>query len=209
MALPPAGSAAAEKIAGKDRSRPFPCMDKACGCDTAEQCFSNCCCNTPAETLAWAKARDVEPAVLVALSRRVAAAAPRAPVQACCTIPSARQLRIAAMQNVKHHESDDAICSDYQSLAAEPKVTPPSEVVASEPEQPSDKSEQASRVVTLQAMLACGGIVAQWAAAGTSLPPPPRVELVMAERYPQRVFVANDVPGPLATEPAVPPPRGF
>ena len=57
VALPPAGTAAARKLAAKDRSQPFPCMDKACGCDSAERCFTNCCCHTPAETLAWAKAR--------------------------------------------------------------------------------------------------------------------------------------------------------
>lgn len=54
-------SAAAKRLAGKDRSQPFPCMDKPCGCTTAEQCFSSCCCDTPAELLAWAKANHVEP----------------------------------------------------------------------------------------------------------------------------------------------------
>jgi hypothetical protein len=75
-------SPAAKRLAGKDRSRPFPCMDKPCGCATAEQCFSNCCCNTPAELMAWAKANRVDPAVIVALKRRAAAPAPET---TCCS----------------------------------------------------------------------------------------------------------------------------
>ncbi|MEI6255537.1 MAG: hypothetical protein WCQ77_02725 [Planctomycetota bacterium] len=52
-----ADSAAAKRLAGKDRSRPFPCMDKTCGCATAEQCFTSCCCNPPAQARACAKAQ--------------------------------------------------------------------------------------------------------------------------------------------------------
>src|SRR5579872_5866002 len=40
---------------------PFPCQDHPCGCRTAEQCWKNCCCFTPAERLAWAKAHHVTP----------------------------------------------------------------------------------------------------------------------------------------------------
>ena len=91
--LAPRGDAVTDtRLAAKDRSRPFPCMDKPCGCATAEQCFANCCCHTPAERLAWAKAHSVEPAVLVALERRVAAdAAPTAPAGGCCAAKAKRK----------------------------------------------------------------------------------------------------------------------
>lgn len=45
----------------KISSQPFPCQDHLCGCRTAEQCWSNCCCFTPEERWAWAKAHNVEP----------------------------------------------------------------------------------------------------------------------------------------------------
>jgi hypothetical protein len=45
----------------KDSSQPFPCQDHACGCQTAEQCWSHCCCFTPDERWAWATAHNVEP----------------------------------------------------------------------------------------------------------------------------------------------------
>ena len=83
--LTPRGDALADtRLAAKDRSRPFPCMDKPCGCATAEQCFANCFCHTPAERLAWAKAHGVEPAVLAALEKRLAADAAGAKAAGSC-----------------------------------------------------------------------------------------------------------------------------
>jgi hypothetical protein len=194
VALPPAGSAAARKLAAKDRSQPFPCMDKACGCDSAERCFSSCCCHTPAETLAWAKARGLDPAVLAALQCRVAAAT-SAPASGGCS--AVQPQRSCAAADEADAAADDAICSDYQSLAAEQGLPP---------ESPAD-DQPATKVVILRAMLACGGIVAQWAAAGVSLPPPAIVTCLMAWPCVGTVAVFDE--GTLGTgdPPDLPPPR--
>ncbi len=45
----------------KVSSQPFPCQNHPCGCRTAEECWSHCCCYTPEERWAWAKANNVEP----------------------------------------------------------------------------------------------------------------------------------------------------
>ena len=45
----------------KDSSQPFPCQSCPCGCKTAEQCWTNCSCFTPAERLAWAEKNGVTP----------------------------------------------------------------------------------------------------------------------------------------------------
>lgn len=68
---------AGKRLAVKDRSRPFPCMDKPCGCASAEQCFANCCCSTPRERLAWARSHRVEPAVVASLERRISQETPQ------------------------------------------------------------------------------------------------------------------------------------
>jgi hypothetical protein len=137
-------SATAKRLAGKDRSQPFPCMDKPCGCATAEQCFSNCCCNTPAELLAWAKANRVEPGLIAALKRRATAPVPQA---SCCS--TAAKTSCCA-------EAVESYCCESESPV--PEAMPVS-----------------AKTVVLRAMLACGGIVAQWSAIGPSLPPPPAV----------------------------------
>lgn len=152
-----ADAAVAKRLAAKDRTQPFPCMDKPCGCATAEQCFTKCCCNTPAETLAWARARAVEPALLAALERRAGAGpSPRADAAeaaSCCS------------------DAAEASCCSREAAAtsccAAPEAPP-------EPA-PEPAPELPGRRVVLRAMLACGGILAQWCGACGSLPPPPVV----------------------------------
>jgi hypothetical protein len=44
----------------KDRSQPFPCMDHACGCRSAEDCRRHCCCYSAEEKQAWARTHGLE-----------------------------------------------------------------------------------------------------------------------------------------------------
>lgn len=44
----------------KDTSRPFPCMNRACGCHKAEDCWKKCCCFSKSERVAWAKSHGVK-----------------------------------------------------------------------------------------------------------------------------------------------------
>ena len=117
----PRSAAAEKRLAGKDRSLPFPCMDKPCGCATAEQCFSNCCCNTPAELLAWAKANRVEPGVIAALAGRVAATTPVG--ESCCsakqkTCCSASAAPVVAVQHDTHATDDAAKSVSLRAMRA-------------------------------------------------------------------------------------------
>ena len=45
--------------------RPYPCQGHACGCPSAEYCWSACRCFTREEKLAWARKQRVEPPVFV------------------------------------------------------------------------------------------------------------------------------------------------
>jgi hypothetical protein len=187
---PTGGDAAAKRLSAKDRSRPFPCMDKPCGCTTAEQCFTNCCCHTPAELLAWAQARRIEPAVIVALERRAAGPEGVAsggtvgrPTQAanCCST-AARPACCA--------ETDrPACCSASAPVPVEPEAVP-----------------VAVRTVVLRAMLACGGIVSQWLTVGGSLPPP-RVEFSLPSPFVEVCICGDYAADSISVAPALPPPR--
>lgn len=181
-------SPAAKRLAGKDRSHPFPCMDKPCGCATAEQCFTNCCCDTAAETLAWAKSHAVEPAVLEALARRVTdgdlAVAKAAKSSCCSTKPPALEESCCESRSVASCEQPEA------SLPAE---QPP-------------ESQPRTKAVTLRAMLACGGIVAEWFAVGEALPPP-RADVRLATSVLEFLSPDDDSGECLRASPAAPPPR--
>lgn len=170
-------SAAAKRLAGKDRSQPFPCMDKPCGCTTAEQCFANCCCNTPAELLAWAKAHRVEPGLIAALRRRVAAAPEKSAVTSCCAV-----------------KQQAACCT-------EPPVEAPRQPADSADEPVS------RHTVVLSSMLACGGLVSQWLAIGGALPPPAVVAVVFVAPLGELRAAGDDVCRAERAKPAAPPPR--
>lgn len=45
----------------KKGGQPFPCQDHLCGCQSAEECWRHCCCFTPQERWAWARAHHVQP----------------------------------------------------------------------------------------------------------------------------------------------------
>lgn len=166
---PAVGSATATQLADKDRSRPFPCLDKPCGCATAEQCFAACCCNTPAELLAWASTHDLDPATLHALKRSAATPAPAATLAG-------------------------EVCADDRSPAAdEPAALP---AVA-----------PACGMVSLRAMLACGGILAGWSAAMISLPAPAIVRVERFDSIVGLLVVADDVAISVSPTLDVPPPR--
>jgi hypothetical protein len=172
-------SPAAKRLAVKDRSRPFPCMDKPCGCATAEQCFSNCCCNSPAELVAWAKANRIDPAVISALTRRAAEPA----LEASCCSTAAKT----------------SCCAD----AAKPSCC---ESESPEPHEP-DEIPVSVHTVVLRAMLACGGIVAEWLAVGGALPPPPVVACDRATEPIASLILVDEVSLSERGAPDGPPPR--
>jgi hypothetical protein len=155
-------------------------MDKPCGCASAEQCFSKCCCNTPAELLAWAKADRIDPAVIVALERRAAEPAPEA---SCCSTAA-----------------KTSCCAD--SDAAKPSCC---ESESPEPHEP-DEIPVAVHTVVLRAMLACGGIVAEWIAVGIA-PPPPIVACGRAAELIGSLILVNEISLSERAAPAGPPPR--
>jgi hypothetical protein len=154
-------SPAARRLAAKDRSQPFPCMDKPCGCTTAAQCFANCCCNTPAELLAWARANRIDPGVRLALERRAASSCrtaarpPREP--GCCAAKPPPP------------KPDCCATAPQPTCCAAVARTPGLEPTPAGPDAPP----MSAHTVVLRSMLACGGVVAQWLAVASALPPPP------------------------------------
>lgn len=187
--------------AAKDRSRPFPCMDKPCGCATAEQCFANCCCHSPAERLAWARAQRVEAAVLTALERRLAAARP--PSAGCCSAGRKKAAcgATAAVEPVDPEAPE--VCGEYRSFAADPAPEPPPD---HETNDEAEREPGGVRTVILRDMLACGGILTAWLACVAALPPP----VVTCERSADpagAVAWGDEAPFSERSAPDAPPPR--
>lgn len=179
-----ARDAAGKRLAAKDRTRPFPCMDKPCGCATAEQCFTNCCCHTPAETLAWARSHGVEPDVLEALARRAGVVVAATPPRGCCSAAAPEPSCCAA------NDAEPSCCA-----------------ASAPPQRAAEPAAASLRTVTLRALLACGGIVAQWSAVAGAPPParltvPPMLDLAVDPLEIADEFLPGQRPAPES-----PPPR--
>lgn len=54
--------AAVRRALGAGGGEPYPCEVHACGCTSAQDCFTACCCFTPAELAAWRRAQDASAA---------------------------------------------------------------------------------------------------------------------------------------------------
>jgi hypothetical protein len=195
--VPAAGhsAAAAKRLAGKDRSTPFPCMDTPCGCVSAQQCFTHCCCRSPAETLAWARANGVTANVLLALEQRAAGPA-AATASGCCAT--------AAVEDLSE------VCFEYDYLAAAGETVAEPQGAEAESDMPTADVTVvpvSARTVVLKSMLACGGLLTEWLAASTCLPPPAVMAVACGDWPPELLSLLRaSVPCERA-EPAAPPPR--
>ncbi|TWT40177.1 hypothetical protein KOR42_49590 [Thalassoglobus neptunius] len=62
LAMVPLSVQLSSQAAGnhKDRSTPFPCQDRPCGCLSAEACWESCCCFSNAEKVSWGIKNKIE-----------------------------------------------------------------------------------------------------------------------------------------------------
>ena len=141
-----------------DASVPFPCQHHQCGCHSAEQCWSHCCCFTHEQKLAWAKAHRVSvPEHLVHgdhdhVSHVSSVAVRSDPSRSCVAAASGNSRPSSARSAREEHTVGAASCG----RCATPKTRP----VAT------------TSVVVVQA-LKCRGLATYWCSVGAVVPPPP------------------------------------
>ncbi len=161
----------------KDTRVPFPCQNRPCGCQNAEQCWKHCCCFTAEEKLAWASAHQVEPPT---------SAQPREP------------------QPQAAHESS-CCCSGTCELETPEASTPPA-APPSTHERPSSPTPAGSWVLGMMARQ-CQEYGSSWLTSQPAVPPPPFLswsqDRVSSDWFPPTPSLLRS----LATPPASPPPR--
>jgi hypothetical protein len=175
----------------KDLSQPFPCMNSPCGCQNAEQCWTSCCCHTPAERLAWAISHGVTPpACLIAAAKN--ASESKSAAASCCSKKTACCSTKNSCCAKSSHSCDysTADCNDADHDHDEHNHARPT----------------ANRTVILIHALGCQGHGTDWLAGFVALAP----KVVNWEYRPQptaTVAVFNCDSSSSASPPPVPPPR--
>lgn len=93
--------------AGDER---YPCENCACGCGSALECWTACCCHTPHERLVWALANGVKPPAALEVSAsqwaRAAADLESRQARAADASPTTRGKAQAACPLCKHDDAD-------------------------------------------------------------------------------------------------------
>jgi hypothetical protein len=138
----------------KAGGQPFPCQDNPCGCQTAEQCWTHCCCLTPEQHWEWAREHHVEPPPY----------ATRPASQGWRTTPRRARAEAAAKPTCAACAGEEAVaepCCGDCCRAAEPTRDAP----------PPERSFRWSLGVS---SLRCQGYARLWVGGGAVLPAPPR-----------------------------------
>jgi hypothetical protein len=165
-------------IQGKDRSEPFPCMDRPCGCKSATQCWKSCCCTTHAERLAWAKSHEIEPPEL-AVTAAADSSETGKPHRACCT---------AKHEHDAGGQSDEDCLADTIESSKEPEKEPVGFVVIS-------------------AMRHCNGLAPLWSFLAAALTPPEGAYYQFDWSVMGWLDLVSEEVSTLGFSPASPPPR--
>lgn len=168
------------RLPGKDRSQPFPCQDRACGCASAEQCWRGCCCFTNREKLAWAAEHGVTPPdyVFAAAQREK----PVAKIVGCC----ASQQAAACCERA-------TTCSDHDHAADGERAANASPVTI-------------DFVLTIQARK-CQGQAELWLALGAVTLPPAKVSPTLESPLCGNALVFVAALSSVSSSPETPPPR--
>ena len=190
--------------AGKDRSVPFPCMDRPCGCHDASGCKQHCCCFTSEQKLAWAARHGVDPTPFVSSSALAAARSAAGPAEAkpaasCCAsgpyqpeAPARQHDRLAASPSHCHEPSRTSSSDAIDHPAGSPATAPDGD----------------DDLISIGAYRACHGMAPLWTTLGAALPPPRPLAYEFLWNSPDSLVSPAPAAVSLSFSPPTPPPRG-
>jgi hypothetical protein len=139
---------------------PFPCQEHDCGCTSAEECWTHCCCFTPEQHLAWANEHAVEPPAYAVLPG-VAESEPAHADHDCGHCDENRGSRV--VDHASLHSLFPTATSDQKQDSTG--------CCQQGPEQ-RHAAKGIRWLLTMNA-LGCRGFSTQWVASGSVAPPPP------------------------------------
>jgi|HubBroStandDraft_2_1064218.scaffolds.fasta_scaffold82505_2 hypothetical protein len=155
-------------VAKKDRSRPFPCQNRPCGCASADECWHHCCCLNNRQKVAWARENGVTPPdfVMAAAEREQAEAVAAGDNDehgthdacACCATRAGHsEERACCQQRHNHHDVAEADHArpDHEPQASDLSLTPDN---AATVEKTASVNETTVKFVVSDLARRCGGM---------------------------------------------------
>jgi len=169
----------------KDAGQAFPCQEHGCGCRTAEQCWTHCCCFSPEQRWTWAQSHNVQPPAYAEKPATTSwrTGRKRDQAQNCCSEnrPGPRSCRTCP-------ETSTAPKSEHGK-----KDTP--------------AKKNGFRWALGMSALGCQGQTTLWASTASVLPPAPPVTWAPWPTVVDRLAYADEIAISLSPLPPDPPPR--
>lgn len=205
----PIGSVDAEKQAA---SEPFPCQHCPCGCKTAVQCWTSCCCYTLAERIAWAEKNGItppayaQPGSLPSTNRQVEAV-----VQSASTLSHSQSSEPSCRTESKYTTDTLSITPNCKPACCEAKVDridPSSTVLQAGKGTPHSLAKKSKRklIVSLFA-LKCGGFSNAFMLLPWSILAVIESGSITVRDWGAALEAATPDPAPVFLQPDTPPPR--
>ena len=197
----------------KKSDQPFPCQTRSCGCQTAEQFWTGCCCFSPEERWAWARANHIEPPAY-AERPSVREAVVQLPVEkaekpdepsTCCCCSSRNEAAPECESQVASsccHKSEEASSPLSPGERGEKERHPLSPLERGEKESPT------GWLIGSAALKCKGGNILWLTLAADSFPSPPLAWQPRLEPLAWLGF-SNQVGSALPSSPLTPPPRSL
>lgn len=190
------------KVVQRSDSTPFPCMDCACGCATPEQCWTACCCFTPAERERWAEQHGVAPPSYAVLSNSsigistVRESALCESTQAACGSSLCTKLHKEACENCSSH-----VCDMLPEVMSDEVAT-----CADSADQHCADSSQVVTVISVVA-LRCKGASSEFTMLPWAIVESGTNDVISPEVVVDPYLVFSEAAASLGIAPATPPPK--
>ncbi len=174
----------------KDRSEPFPCMNRPCGCKNALQCWKHCCCTTLAERLAWARKHGVTPPRGIDVAAHEEESGPTClPAGGCCAAKKSHTKGCTAGHcHASKHASCDASRSSKPTCSQRP-------------------AEDRIDFIVISALRQCHGLAPLWSFLAAALSPPPLGGYEFDWQIADWLYLRSESASSVPLLPAIPPPR--
>jgi hypothetical protein len=188
----------------KKSGQPYPCMNHACGCQSAEECWRHCCCMTLEERLTWARENHVRPPDYALAEARAegiewAANWPSEPSQQ-------NENQWACFQPTNEHAACEPPAGQCPCCKPAANECPCCACQSCTNSRTCKESQPISGVLLIEA-LKCHGVGENWQGLVISLAPPPMIQV----RFPNEIFelvnLSATTVSSISFPPDVPPPR--
>lgn len=183
---------------GQVQGERFPCEECGCGCASAKECWTHCCCHSEHQRLIWALTHGVMPPASVQFSDEqwfAAAKAVRANTAHClaCVPPFKAELaRDVVVEPEPTAAAAGACCKSEKSCS----------------ESDAEKATPSTRSGPAFSALSCKGMTANMVMATVALPPVSVVGLLPRPPVQGAVAILNSrIPASISLNPPTPPPR--